>query len=193
MLILISMLRRLKTNGLQVLSSALHSCALEADRKTIRASSQVGAYHSEGRSKSFAAVVEELAESYYIDRSPKTSDRNLNKYRPFKGYGQGSRRSRTYNRATESGKNKIPWDVCIVCSKKCRYSSRNRNAGRYATRKIAKAYLAGDVPDYESDGESETENEEDDEEIQAYANFARTTAAMGLSARNSDYVLLPST
>ena len=50
--------------GLQALNSALRSCALEADRTTIRSSSFSRSQYGERDPKSFPAAVEELASTY---------------------------------------------------------------------------------------------------------------------------------
>lgn len=169
---------------LQELNAALRSCALEADREAVRATSNPTGYmaNEAGDANTFNTLVEDIAEAFYIDKNLKTNNGGNVRRNKFRGYGQPSGRGNSSRR--------IPWDVCIVCGKKGCHSSNHRNRSRKEMKKFVKAYMAGNADEGGDDDHSGNESENDsDSDASVFVAFARNAPVMGIPHEHTDYVV----
>ncbi len=102
--------------GLQALNSTLRSRALETDGDIIRSNYQAGGSNIRD------------GDSFLVDRNLRTRGEN-NPGTRTKGFGKPSYRQGRL----ENKKDKIPWNMCIVCNKLVCHSSKHcRTFGRFA-------------------------------------------------------------
>jgi len=170
--------------GLQALNSALRSCALEADRATIRRSNNSSGYIGDSVPSNATNILDEQpADSFYVDRNLRRNDGDYSRRRTFKGYGAGPSMPVSTHRNPNKIRRRVPWNVCIVCNKKNCHSSNHREQGRRVFRNFSRAYFGEDADDEERQNDDDSGEESVHSDGESFIAFARATVAMGISHR----------
>lgn len=174
---------------LQSLMAVLRSCALEADRATIRSGNASTAFNTNPDDDE-TSLLDSLG--YYVDRQL----HNRRKDAPLRGYGKGpGRRPRRFR-----PKRFVPPDVCIICHKKGCHSSKHRNRTSALLAHVAQVLVAdadGDDSTSSSENDNDATESDTEDENHASGNLAvayhvsavRSMACLGIRRDHKSFVI----
>lgn len=118
---------------------------------------------------------------------------NIYSHRAFKSYGDGRNKQGFRRNAVAKDRNRIPWDVCIVCNQNSFYSSVHTCTEKQMHKPFASAYLRnGDVHDSKREENEGSEEEEDSTlelESDSYIIFIRASLELLMSPQDTKRVV----